>query len=329
MTGGRGSTGASVARVGAPGGPDRPYARRGALGPLVFAAVFVSFAALPSFASSYTVGVATTLAMWVALSESWIILSGLAGYISLGHAAFVGVGAYVMSLGWGKAPIWLLLAAAGASAGALALLAGAPCLRVRGPYFVILTLGVSEFCKFIVVNVEAGLGNFGRLLLGAPGIEGIYYSMLSVAAVAYIVAVCVRRSRFGTGLRAIREDEGAAGAMGVPIVRFKIAAFMLSAFIPGIVGALLVMRSGYFEPLQMFDPRVSLTIVTMAVIGGADDPPGPLFGTLFLVMLSELLWANWPQLYMILLGLLLIGFIVLAPDGIYGRLRAGRRLRRA
>jgi branched-chain amino acid transport system permease protein len=274
---------------------------------------------LPVIANDYWLGVATTLAMWIALTESWVLLSGMTGYISLGQAVFVGVGAYVMSLTWQQVPIWLGLCAGGAAAAVLALIVGTPCLRVRGPYFVILTLGVAEFGKYVVINIEASLANFGRLLLDAPDTTVIFRVMLLVALVAYMLAFGVRRSRFGFGLRAIREDENAAEMTGVPVTKLKIIAFVISAIIPGVVGALMVMRSGYFEPLQAFDPLISLTTIAMAMIGGIDDAPGPMLGALFLVALSELLWNSMPQVYMIVLGLLLVVFVMRVPEGVYGR----------
>jgi branched-chain amino acid transport system permease protein len=259
--------------------------------------------------------------MWIALTESWIVLSGMTGYISLGHAVFVGLGAYVFVLTWGEVPLWVGLMLAGLTAGCTALLIGLPCLRVRGPYFVILTLGVSEFGKYVVVNIEASLSKFGRLVLGGPEIDDIFRMMLALAVVAFLLAWFVRRSRFGAGLRALREDEEASQMVGISATRLKITAFVVSAIIPGMVGSLLVLRSGYFEPLQVFNPLVSLTIITMATIGGSDDAPGPLLGTIFLVGLSELLWSTAPQLYMVILGALLIFFVLNAPDGLYGRLR--------
>lgn len=284
-------------------------------------------AAFGLFAGEYWVSVGTNIATWIALTESWIVLSGLTGYISLGHATFIGAGAYVFVLLWGKVPLWLGLIAAGGSAGLVALIVGTPCLRVRGPYFVILTLGVAEFVKYIVVNIEASLANFGRLVLGAPDTYTLFYLMSGFAALAYLLAHLARRSRFGLGLRAIREDENAAETSGVPVTTLKVSAFVLSAFIPGVVGALSVLRSGYFEPLQMFNPLQSLTMITMAVIGGSDDAPGPLFGVVLLVVLSEVLWANAPEVYMVILGVLLVVFVLGAPDGVYGRIVAAWRRR--
>jgi len=102
----------------------------------------------------------------------------------------------------------------------------------------------------------------------------------------------------------------------------KTGAFALSAFIPGVVGAIWVMRTTYFEPLELFSPALSFSVVTIAIVGGSDQAPGPILGATFIVILSELLWARVPQLYLILLGLLLISFVLFLPRGIYGQISA-------
>jgi branched-chain amino acid transport system permease protein len=290
----------------------------------ILAALVMLAAVVPGFADAYLLGVGLNLLMWVALTESWIVLSGMTGYISLGHAVFYGTGAYFMVLTWSHLPLWLAVPMAGGLAALLALALGFPCLRVRGPYFVILTFGVAELVKFVVVNIEAGLGKAGRLVFGTPPLEDLYYVMLVLAAAAVVLAYWVRRSRFGAGLRGIREDEEAAETIGIAATRLKLLAYALSALIPGMVGSVMVLRATYFEPLQVFNPVVSFTIVSMAIIGGSDDVPGPLLGAGFLFLLSELLWATAPEVYMIVLGALLVGFVLAAPDGILGRLRALR-----
>ncbi len=276
--------------------------------------------AFPALVGDYLLGVGLSFLMWVALAQSWVLLSGMTGYISLGHAVFYGLGAYVMALLWTVLPLWLAIPIAGLAAGLLALVLGYPCLRVRGPYFVILTFGVAEFVKYVVVAIEAGLGKSGRLLFGGPSLESLFTIMLVLALVATAATYLLRRSRFGVALRAIREEETAAETIGISAARAKVLAFLLSALIPGMVGAVMVLRSTYFEPLQVFSPFLSFTIVTMAIIGGSDDAPGPLLGALFLVGLTELLWANAPQLYMIILGAMMIAFVLFLPEGLAGRL---------
>lgn len=292
-------------------------------------AIYLAAAALlalpPLFAGPYYLGVGLALLSWIALAQSWVLLSGMTGYISLGHAMFYGLGGYLTVLTWQSWPLWISLPAAGLLAASVALLLGWPVLRVRGPYFVILTYGLAELVKFIVIDIEAKLGKFGRLLMGAPPIETLYWLMLALALVATLATWYVRRSRFGAGLRAIRENEEAAETLGVPSVRFKLTAFALSAFIPGMVGGLMALRSAYFEPFQAFSPVTSFTIVVVALIGGSDDAPGPILGALFLIVLQELLWTSAPELYLIILGLVLIGFVLFVPDGVHGRLLRGRR----
>ena len=126
-------------------------------------------------------------------------------------------------------------------------------------------------------------------------------------------------------MRAIREDEDAAETLGIPVTRYKMGAYVLSAIVPGMVGALFVIRGAFFEPPNVFDPRVSLTMIAMAVMGGSDDARGTLFGVAFLALLSQFLWASFPSLYAIIVGLLLVVFVLAAPDGIWGRLQAARR----
>jgi branched-chain amino acid transport system permease protein len=290
-------------------------ALRQSAAPAIVAAIAL---VLPLLGGDYFLGIGFTLFGWIALTQSWTIVSGMAGYISLGHAVFTGIGAYVLVLTWGAVPIWLGVLLAAGAAGLFALLVGSPVMRVRGPYFVILTFGLAEFAKYVVINIENALGKFSRLLLGGPSLPDLYWVMAVAALVGTIATIAIRHARLGAGLIAIREDEQTAETIGIPTARFKLYAFALSAVIPGIVGALLVLRTGYFEPLQAFDPVISFTVVTMAIIGGSDDARGPVLGAVFLVVLSELLWANLPQIYMIILGVLLVGFVIFAPNGLTG-----------
>lgn len=289
---------------------------------LRYPAILLSLAllatALPLAGNSYALGVGLVLCSWIALAQSWVVLSGMCGYISLGHVVFFGIGSYVAVLCFGSLSPWLAVPLAGLAAAAFAALVGYPVLRVRGPYFVILTFGMAELIKYTVINIEAALNKFGRLLMGAPDIGPLYLAMLALACAGSLMAWGVRRSRLGYGLRALREDEAAAETMGVPVARYKLYAFVLSAFLPGMVGALMALRTTYFEPLEAFNPVVSFTIVTMAVIGGSDDARGPLFGAVALTFLSELLWSHAPEIYMIIVGLVLVGFVLFAPAGICG-----------
>lgn len=294
---------------------------------LIFVAVIGAASFLPQFGSEYVVAVALSFAMWVALAQSWTVLCGMTGYGSFGHAAFYGMGAYVQVLTWGTLSPWLSVPLAGLVSCLFALAAGYPALKVRGPYFVMLTFGLAEFLKFSIIGIEATLGQFSRLIIGAPSPNALYLAMLGLAAAATLITYVVSNSRFGYGLRAIREEEQAAETIGIPVARYKLTAFGLSAFIPGMVGAVMAMRLSYFEPSQAFDALISFNIVVMAMIGGSDDARGPLLGALFLIGLSELLWARAPQVYMIVLGALLVFFVLFAPQGLAKQLFGGARRR--
>ena len=285
-----------------------------------FVVVGVGLVALivPELFSTYYVTVAFSLCMWIALTQSWTILSGMAGYISLGHVVFYGLGGYIVAVAWRVLPLYVSIPLAGLATGLFALLIGYSVLRVRGPYFVILTLGIAELVKYILFYLEAAIGKAGRFMIGLPPIEQLYYIVLGLAVAATLLAWGVRRSKLGVGLIAIREDEEAAETIGVPVARYKVYAYVLSAIIPGMVGGLMGLRNSYMEVIHIFNPAISFTIVTMAIIGGSDDARGPVYGALFLTLLSETFWSNLPQLYMVVLGALLITFVLFAPNGIVG-----------
>ena len=287
---------------------------------------FAVLAALPFVADDYAIGVGLALLMWLALTESWCVLAKMTGYVSLGSVVFYGLGATLVVVTWQKVPLWVAVPAAGLVAAAFAALVGGPVLRVRGPYFVILTYGLAELVKYSIIAAESAAGTASRILFGAPDLVTIYFAMFALALAAIALLAWVSGSRFGHGLRSLRENEEAAETLGVPVVRYKLAAFVLSAAIPGMVGGVMALRSTYFVVGQVFDPMLSVTVIAMAVLGGGDDTRGPLLGVVFLALLSELLWARAPLLYMVLLGAILVVFVLLVPDGLVGLFdRSGRR----
>lgn len=287
----------------------------------------VALAVLPFVANDYLVGTGLMLLMWLALTQSWCVLSKMTGYVSLGHVVFFGLGAYLMVVTWQQVSFVLVIFGAGALTAAFAALVGMPVLRVRGPYFVILTFGLAELVKFSIMAAESASGTASRILFGTPDLPVVYFAMFALALLATGLLTWVSRSRFGQGLRSLRENEEAAETLGVPVVRFKLIAFVLSAAIPGMVGAVMALRSTYFVVDGVFDPMISITVIAMAILGGGDNAKGPVLGVVFLFLMQELLWANAPLLYMIILGAILITFVLLLPNGLVG-LAAARSRRR-
>lgn len=274
-------------------------------------------ACLPWVLSDYHVSVFLDLLMWMALTESWIILSGYTGYISLGHSAFYGLGAYFMAMAWTHVPYVLGVMLAGLICAAFAFAIGFPFLRVRGPYFVILTLGLTEITKYIFINVEIKLGGtVGRILMMTPSVQTLYYSVLAVFVAVTLTAYKVKASRFGMGLLSIREDEDAANSLGVNTSLYKSLAFALSAAFPGMIGAILALRRSYVDPYTVFSPIVSFQVIVMAFLGGIEGIQGAMVGAVVLTLISEMLWARYPYYYMIILGMIMIVIVKFMPMGV-------------
>jgi branched-chain amino acid transport system permease protein len=294
----------------------------------LWACSLLALLVLPFVANDYVVGIGLALLMWLALTQSWCVLSKMTGYVSLGLVVFYGLGAYLVVVSWQKVPLIVAVLGAGVLAAGFAALVGLPVLRVRGPYFVILTFGLAELVKYSIMAFESASGTASRILFGTPDLRVVYFAMFALALAAVLLLTWVSASRFGHGLRSLREDEEAAETLGVPVVRYKLMAFVLSAAIPGMVGAVMALRSTYFVVGQVFDPMISVTVIAMAILGGGDNAKGPLLGVIFLALVSEMLWALAPLLYMIILGAILIVFVLLVPDGLLGLL-SKRQLRGA
>jgi branched-chain amino acid transport system permease protein len=296
---------------------------------IFFGVVVLCVCLLPLKASDYHVSVMLDILMWIALTESWIILSGYTGYISLGHSAFFGVGAYLMAMTVTKLPFQLVVVLGGALSSAFAFAIGLPFLRIRGPYFVILTLGLTELTKYVFINLEIKLGGtVGRIIMTAPDLIIIYYAVLVVAVAATVTAYFTKNSRFGVALFSIKEDEDAANALGVNTSFYKWMAFGISAAIPGMIGAIMALRHSYIDPYTAFDPMISFQVIVMAFLGGAEGIEGAMVGAIILTLISEILWAQYPYHYMIILGTVMIIIVKFMPQGLVFPLKQ-RLLRKA
>ena len=296
--------------------------------------VLIFLLTLPLYATGYVTSLLVTVLMYAILALSWNILSGYTGYISLGTAAFFGLGVYVAVIGWPMGlPYPLLIVLGGLTSMVFALLVGYPCLRIRGPYFVILTFGLSEAVKFIVelVEVKVKAGMFGSVLVGGPSLSIFYYSLLLICLVAVVTDHIIRNSKFGYSLSSIKGNEEAAEAMGVNTTRYKLQAFAVSALFMGFVGVIMALRWTYIVPAIAFNPLTSFQTMIMAIVGGSADFRGPVLGAVVLTLISEAFGIKFPYHYLILLGVTLILIVKFLPMGILGalgKLRFGR-LRRA
>jgi branched-chain amino acid transport system permease protein len=277
-------------------------------------------AAGPLVGSGYHQSFLLQLFMMVALAQSWNLISGMTGYVSFGHAAFFGVGAYAGTLliqaGF---PWWLAIVLGSLIALALSLPLGLLTLRLRGPYFAIAMLGLNEIAR-VVATLWVSLTNGGSGITLQPALlpplAVNYYLMLLLAVAATVAVARVHHSRFGLELRAIREDEGAAEMIGVNTTRRKLAAFVLSALIPGAVGTVSVMYTSYINPASAFDPALNIQMIVMVMFGGTGTVWGPVLGASIVMGFRELLWAQFPELHLMLLGAMLLVVVLFLPGGL-------------
>ncbi len=293
--------------------------------------VLAALAAYPVVGTGYGVRSVQQIFMWIALAGSWNLISGLTGYVSFGHVAFFGAGAYagailVASAGW---PWPLAALAGGAAALVLAVVIGYPCLRLKGPYFAIAMLGLNEVLRALVSYFEGLTGGGNGLSL--PTLDAsvpIYYVMGVLAVVVTAMSWLIVTSRFGLRLMTIREDEVAAEAMGIDTFHHKLAALLLSAVGPGVAGALMARDQGYIEPISVFPLAITVTMIVMALFGGKGTVFGPVLGAAALFVAQEIVWARYPYVHPLLFGAIIVGVVLLMPRGVLGLLQQRYRLPR-
>jgi branched-chain amino acid transport system permease protein len=299
--------------------------------PVALVLALAALALYPTFGTGYGVRSTLQVFMWIALAGSWNVISGLTGYVSFGHVAFFGAGAYtggilMASLGW---PWPIAALAGGVSSGVLALVIGWPCLRLKGPYFAIAMLGLNEVLRALVSYFERLTG--GGNGLSMPTLDAtvpIYYAMGITALAVTVAARLIIGSRFGLRLMTIREDEMAAEAMGIHTFRHKLIAFLISSLGPGIAGALAARDQGYIEPISVFPLATTITMIVMALFGGKGTVWGPVLGAVVLFVAQEMVWARYPYIHPLLFGGIIVAVVLAMPRGVLGLLQTKYRLPR-
>jgi len=265
--------------------------------------------------------------MYVILASSWNFIGGYAGYLSFGHAAFFGIGAFATAKAasmFELTPLLTILASipAGALAALVALIVGYPCLKIRGPYFSVVTLCFAFVVELTVKNIEF-LGGAEGIWLKFMDIPEklsrsiLYEVMLLLMVVTLGVAWWLGHSRLGAGLRAIRSDEEVAETMAIPTAKIKIQAFILSAFFPGIAGGLFAYYLTYIHADVVFNINISILIVLMAMFGGGGTWLGPIIGAVILTVVNEgLSTFAQAEIARIIYGALFIVVTIFMPNGI-------------
>lgn len=259
-----------------------------------------------------------------ALALSWNILGGFAGQVSLGHAAFFGIGALVTRELWlgGTALPLAVIAALGATAIA-AVLVGFPMLRFRGIYFSVGTLALGVGVWLTAGNIWPGISSLPADALRSYEFTGPYYFALGVLAVTVAASIWLKRSKLGLGMEAVREDEEAASATGVNAFGHKMAAFIASAVFAALAGAAFGYFSVSYYPQFPFSVIWTFEAINIVFVGGVGTIVGPLIGSIFFVAGRDMLSSTFPEIQVLVFGVLFILVVLLLPGGF---VEAGQRL---
>jgi ABC-type branched-subunit amino acid transport system ATPase component/ABC-type branched-subunit amino acid transport system permease subunit len=284
----------------------------------------------------YIQTVAILIFLLVVSSSGWNIISGFAGYVSLGQSAFIGVGAYTVGILSKHVEVspFLLAPLGGLTAAVLAAILGLVAMRARGHAFVIITIAFLFLMQTLALNLGGITGGSRGITLPLPtwsrdlGNLPFYYAMLALAVLSVTLAAWVRRSKLGAGLLAIREDEGKAAAIGIRTPAYKLIGFVVSSVLIGIAGGVYGYYITFIDPRGMFDILMSVQIVLAALLGGRGTIWGPVLGAFLLQPLSEVVNRNFGThvgTRLLVFGGLLALVVMLLPSGIIPTLRTALR----
>jgi branched-chain amino acid transport system permease protein len=285
----------------------------------VCAVIFAMVATLPMMSDGYWLSIGVSIAMYTVLATSWMLFSGPTNYISLGTAAFFGIGMYVVAGGIDVLPYPALVLLAGIAGAVFAAIVGLATLRIAGVYFVIFTLGMAELIRQIVSWGQAKMGSqAGLYVLTGMSDAALYWLLLSLAALVFLVGWWIGRSRLGFALRIIGNDEVVAVHSGINTARAKVILFVISSAFASVTGAFVAPRYSYVEPTIAFSPFISFQVVIMALLGGVHRLWGPLVGVIPFTLLWELINASFPRQTTLLLGVAFLLIVYLIPHGVVG-----------
>lgn len=288
---------------------------------------------LPKFLSSYALGIFIMIFFYAYLGQSWNILTGYTGVISLGHSLYVGIGAYMtylLTLTLGLSP-WIGMWVGGISAGLIGLVIGFFGFRfgLKGVYFVLLTISFAEIGRLIVLHLKV-FGSFQGLFI-TPHFSAAnfqfkenvpyYYIALSYVIFSLIVVRLMERSKIGRYMVALREEEEAAESLGVDVFKYKMIAIFLSAFMTSLAGAFYTNYLYYLHPGTMMSMAFSIEIILRPIIGGMGTVLGPIIGSFLITPLAELsrtyfAKAGYEGLHLVIYGFLLVAVVLFFPRGV-------------
>lgn len=272
--------------------------------------------------------------MLMILASSINIIMGYTGYVSFGHIVFFGLGGYIAFFLTKEFQVHFMLAAlvGGITSSLIAFLIGVPVLRLRGAYFALATIGINEAFRAFFTNFEPFGGSVGMFFNiavydaygGAKNAGQLaYYAMVVLAIVTIAVSFLIKKSRFGLGLMTIREDQDAAMVLGVNPARYKVITYVISAFFPGIAGAIFFFKNGLIEPGPAFELHRSIEALVMVMLGGYGTVTGPIVGAIVYERLRGFLITD-PVLsnaHLVIAGFMLLLIVLFMTAGVVGWIR--------
>lgn len=269
--------------------------------------------------------------IYLAMANMWNLLAGYSGLISLCPAAFVGLSGYTMTImTWLGIPYYVGIIPGAVISALFAMLISIPVFRLKGIYFAIGTLVVPEILRFVFLlwkPVGGPLDGLGRgyTVHGVAEISRSqpYWLALGIGIISVLLMRYILRSKFGMGLAAIRDNDGTAASCGINVFNLKLWSFVIAAFVTGLAGAIFYIYQGFIEPTSAFSIRWLVTLMLATVIGGEGTEEGPIVGTIICVFLYFVL-ARYTDISLIIQGAILIGIMLLAPEGIVGSIRKAR-----
>lgn len=288
-------------------------------------------AALPALLDPYSLRIATGVLMWAGLACAWNIVGGYAGYISFGHSAFFGIGAYATAMLMQRGTDWPFLATIPVGVLAAVVVAsviGGPTMRLRGAYFAIATWAFAEMLLQLVTVLDQTGGTAGLSLPTYLNEFFFYYTMLAAAAIAFLgVWYLIEHTRFGYRLKALRDHESASEAMGIHTTLVKVQAFALSAGITSLFGSVYAYWVTFIDPRSVMGPEITDQMVVMALLGGLGSIWGPGLGAAVLWTTNRYIWSSFGDtvIYLPILGLIIALVVLFLPNGLISLLPGGRR----
>ena len=285
--------------------------------------------------NKYTLDILITTVYFCTIACAWNIMCGFTGQLSLGHGAFLGLGQYTSTLLFTRLDIspWIGMIAGGLMAMLLALLVGVLALRLKGPFFALATIALTTILEIFAVKFDNITGgSVGITIPFKPALGNMifkdyhstYFLFVCLLAVAIIATIIISKSRLGSNLIAIRENDLTAASLGINVFTNQLYALMISAFFTGVVGTLYAQHVLFIDPAGSFSVVVSEKAALISIIGGAGTIFGPLIGGILLapteIFLRTWLGSTYQGAYLIVYGILLILVILIIPNGIAGSL---------